>query len=124
MAKKKTKTERATELRKERMLKALVQANGIVTTACKTAKIVRATHYRWLEDDEEYCKAVESIDDLTAEFVEGQLMKLIKAEHPQSIMFYLKTKGKTRGWGSTVEITGDADKPIVWKETKKYKNDD
>lgn len=128
MAKKLTPLQKSQKTQKEnkkknqaKFIAALIKSNGVVTVACKATNISRPSHYRWYKEDEDYREAVDEIDNLTAEYVEGQLMKLIRQLHPQSIMFYLKTKGKKRGWTGSIEITGDEDKPLVWNEVKKYK---
>ena len=36
------------------------------------------------------------------------------------ILFYLKTKGKSRGYVERQELTGSDGKPINWVETKTY----
>jgi hypothetical protein len=88
---------------KKAMIVALEQSLGIVTTACLTVGIDRKTHYNWLKDDEEYKVAVESIQDITLDFAESQLHKQIKDGEVTSTIFYLKTKGKKRGYVERVE---------------------
>tara|TARA_R100000231_G_scaffold119404_1_gene89493 strand:- start:45 stop:392 length:348 start_codon:yes stop_codon:yes gene_type:complete len=80
------------------MLEALEQSLGVVTTACKMVGIERKTHYNWLEEDEDYKTAVKSIDDVAIDFAESQLHKQIKKGSTSATVFYLKTKGKKRGY--------------------------
>ena len=88
---------------KKAMIVALEQSLGIVTTACLIVGIDRKTHYNWLKDDKEYKAAVESIQDITLDFAESQLHKQIKDGEVTSTIFYLKTKGKKRGYVERVE---------------------
>lgn len=88
---------------KKAMLQALEQTLGIVTAACKIVGISRETHYDWLKSDEEYKAAVDSIQDITLDFAESQLHKQIKDGEVTSTIFYLKTKGKKRGYIERVE---------------------
>jgi len=88
---------------KKAMIIALEQSLGIVTTACKSVGITRDTHYRWIIEDEDYKVAVESIQDITLDFAESQLHKQIKEGEVTSTIFYLKTKGKKRGYVERVE---------------------
>jgi len=88
---------------KKAMIAALEQSLGIVTTACKSVGIERNTHYRWIAEDEEYKAAVDSIQDITLDFAESQLHKQIKDGEVTSTIFYLKTKGKKRGYVERVE---------------------
>jgi hypothetical protein len=92
-----------TQQLKKAMLLALEQSLGIVTSAAKSVGIDRTTHYLWLKDDEEYKASVESIQDITLDFAESQLHKQIKDGEVTSTIFYLKTKGKKRGYVERVE---------------------
>jgi hypothetical protein len=92
-----------TQQLKKAMLLALEQSLGIVTAAAKSVGIDRTTHYLWLKDDEEYKAAVDSIQDITLDFAESQLHKQIKDGEVTSTIFYLKTKGKKRGYVERVE---------------------
>lgn len=83
---------------KKRLLKALESSLGVVTVACKKANISRDTHYRWLKEDEEYQKAVYDIENIALDFAESQLHSEIADKNTTAIIFYLKTKGKRRGY--------------------------
>ena len=87
-----------TTTQKKAMIEALESALGIVTTACKKVGISRETHYNWLRKDEEYKKAVQSIEDVVLDFAESQLHKQVKDGNATSTIFFLKTKGKRRGY--------------------------
>lgn len=97
-----------TEDNKNKMLKALEEYYGIVTTSCQSVGISRITHYRWLEEDEDYKTKVQDIKNSAIDFVESKLFDCIKGEKETSIIFYLKTIGKSRGYVPRQEIdTGD-----------------
>ncbi len=87
-----------TNTKKEAMLEALEKSLGIVSTACKMVDISRQTHYAWLKADEEYKSAVNSIQDSVLDFAESHLYKLVKEGNPAATIFFLKTKGKKRGY--------------------------
>ena len=80
------------------MLEALEKSLGIVTTAAKQIGIDRSTHYKWMESDPEYKKAVEALSDVALDFAESKLHKSIEAGSDTATIFYLKTKGKKRGY--------------------------
>lgn len=80
------------------MLDALEKSLGVVTTACKQVGIERTTHYRYLQDDPEYAKAVADIENVALDFAESQLHKQILNGEVSSTIFFLKTKGKKRGY--------------------------
>jgi len=83
---------------KKALLEALEKSLGIVTTACKIVGISRQTFYTYVQDDEQFAKAVKEIDDVVLDFAESQLHKQIKENNTASTIFYLKTKGKNRGY--------------------------
>lgn len=80
------------------MIEALIKCLGIVTTACKEVGISRQTHYEWYKEDEEYRKAVEDVGDVALDFAESMLHKQIQDKDTAATIFYLKTKGKKRGY--------------------------
>lgn len=96
-----------TQLRKQAVIEALKKTLGIVTTACINAGIDRSTFYDWIKNDAEFAKAVEDIEDVTLDFVEGKLLQNVKDNDTQSILFYLKTKGKRRGYTERTEVVAD-----------------
>ena len=103
-----------TDTHKRAMIEALEKSLGVVTTACKTVGIARQTHYEWYREDEQYKASVDSIADIALDFAESQLHKQIQSGEVSSTIFYLKTKGKKRGYIERQEITG-ADGPVVIK---------
>lgn len=110
-AKKKTATNKTKEVRavktakdKERMIEALTKSLGIVTNAVKVTGISRTTHYAWMEKDPEYRSRVEEATDAQIDFVEGNLIQRIQEGDTTATIFYLKTKGKKRGYTERMEI--------------------
>lgn len=87
-----------TEKKKALMLEALEASLGIVTTAAKKVGIHRKTHYDWLRSDEKYRMDVQDINEIAVDFAESQLHQLIKEGNPAANIFFLKTKGKHRGY--------------------------
>lgn len=95
------------DINKKNMIEALEKSLGVVTTACKTVGIARSTHYEWYEKDADYKAAVDSIADIALDFAESQLHKQIQNGEVSSTIFYLKTKGKKRGYIERQEIAAD-----------------
>lgn len=87
-----------TDSRKQRLLSALRESKGIVSTACRSASVPRRTYYQWLKTDNGFREAVEDIGEEATDFVESKLMENIEAGKERSILFYLKTRGKERGY--------------------------
>jgi len=103
--------------RKKAMLAALEKHYGIVTYAAKEIDIDRVTHYRWLDTDPEYKKAVEDIDNVALDHTESKLHQLIEGvwmetkpdkegetivyqvpPNVSAVIYHLKTRGKKRGY--------------------------
>jgi len=87
-----------TEQHKKAVIEALEQSLGVVTTACKKVGIGRTTFYQWMKDDPVFDKDVRDISDIALDFAESQLHKQIKDGSTAATIFYLKTKGKKRGY--------------------------
>lgn len=83
---------------KKAMLQALEKSLGIVTQACKIAGISRSNYYNWLSDDPEFAQAVKDIENVVLDFAESQLHKQINEGNTSATIFFLKTKGKGRGY--------------------------
>lgn len=83
---------------KIRVLECLEKSLGIVTTACKKANITRPTFYDYCNKDKEFSKAVDEIQNITLDFAEGKLLENIQKGSDTAVIFYLKTKGKKRGY--------------------------
>lgn len=96
-----------TEKNKRLLLQALEKSLGIVHTACKEAGVGRDTFYRYLKDDPDFKKKVDELEDVTLDFVENQLLKKIKDGSERSILFYMKYKGRKRGYTDSLDITSD-----------------
>ena len=83
---------------KKLMLEALEKTLGIVTTACKKVGVSRSQFYGWCREDNNFNNAVNSVEGIAIDFAESKLMENIKNNKETSIIFYLKTKGKKRGY--------------------------
>ena len=108
----KTEQER-TKKKKAAFLDAIVSSLGVVHTACKIVGIGRTTYYSWMETDAEFKAAVEDVDNITLDFAEAELFKQMKAGNVTALIFYLKTKGKKRGYVERTEHTGADGEDIV-----------
>jgi len=88
---------------KKAIIEALEQSLGVVTSACKKVGIGRTTYYQWLKDDDAFAEKVNDIQDVAIDFAESQLHKQIKDGSTAATIFYLKTKGKKRGYVERIE---------------------
>jgi len=96
------------------MLEALERSLGIVTSACVSVGIHRSTHYEWMKTDRNYAQSVRDLESRTLDFAESHLHKLIKQGNPSATIFFLKTKGKSRGYVERQEIEVAEKRPLSW----------
>ena len=88
------------------VLEALVKTMGVVSPAIESVDVSRTQYYLWLNEDPKFKAKVDEMPDRALDFVESKLYQLIDGGHPAAIIFYLKTKGKHRGY--IEEYTGNA----------------
>jgi hypothetical protein len=115
------KASKGTQLTKAAMLVALEKCLGVVTDAAKKVGINRTQHYDWINKDPKYAARVEELDNLALDFAESKLHAKIKAGDTTAIIFFLKTKGKKRGYVERQEIVGGMN--VNWTEEKTYETD-
>lgn len=96
---------------KSNMIEALDKAFGIVSKACEMVGISRQTHYRWMKEDEEYKDQVDDIQDVALDFAENALLKQIQQGNTAATIFYLKTRGKKRGYIEQAGVSTERIKP-------------
>lgn len=100
------------DILKKNLVEALRSSLGVIAAACKKVGCSRQTYYDFMKDDPEFASNVESIKEEAIDFAEGQLLKLMNNENVAAIIFYLKTKGKKRGYVERFEndFTSGGDK--------------
>jgi len=105
--------------RKKMLLAALEKTYGVVTTACKKADIDRQTFYNYYNDDPSFAKKVDELKNVALDYAESHLFKNMQDGKEASVIFYLKTQGKGRGYIEKVqnEHTGSNGGPIQFADT-------
>lgn len=119
--------------RKKDFLKILEKCLGVVSNAADKFGMDRSVHYKWMKADKKYKQAVDDIEMKAVDFAESKLFELIggvetdvvnafvirdkdgnekvktvshrKKASPDvaATIFYLKTKGKSRGYIEKIE---------------------
>ena len=100
---------------KNDFLKKFKEKHAIIAEACNAAGISRMTFNRWVKSDEEFAEEVRMIEEDAIDYVEGKLFQNIEANKTQEILFFLKSKGKKRGYVERQEIQTDGfpDKIVI-----------
>jgi len=94
---------------KKELISALRSNLGVVSSACEALGISRTTYYKYYKADERFKEQVDSIGDEAIDFVESRLFELIRKGNVAATIFFLKTKGKKRGYVERQEIELDRD---------------
>jgi len=89
---------------KKALMQALEQSMGIVTNACKLVGLNRSTFYEYYNNDKVFANEVDSMQNYVIDFAETKLLENIKDKKETSIIFYLKTKGRGRGYIERKEV--------------------
>lgn len=89
------------------MLAALEKSLGVVTTASRACGVSRMMHYYWMNNDPKYKAAVDELADLALDFAESKLHSQIADSNTAATIFYLKTKGKSRGYIERYDVTSN-----------------
>jgi spermidine/putrescine-binding protein len=111
------------EKEKKELLKILTKSLGVISTACTKANIDRGTFYNWYNNDEDFRKEVDDIQEIVLDFAESKLYSKIDEGDTTATIFYLKCKGKKRGYIDKVEnhnvnVNYEVDENLTEEELK------
>lgn len=89
-----------TKEKKRLLLEELRKSRGIIKTACKNAGVSRPTCLKWRDNDPEFKAEFDEISEEQIDEVESTLLANILKGDTTAAIFYLKTKGRNRGYGN------------------------
>ena len=75
-----------------------------ISNTCKKVPIDRQTYYNWINTNSTFKKAIEHEQESLVDFAETKLIEKIKEGDTTANIFFLKTKGKQRGYSEKTEI--------------------
>lgn len=78
-------------------LEVLEKSLGIISLALQKTEISRDTYEGWLKNVE-FKQRLDRIGETSVDYVENKLLQQINQGDLSAIQFYLKTKGKKRGY--------------------------
>jgi len=96
-------TEISLQNKKAAFVEAMQQTLGNISESCRRVGIVRQTYYNWCASDPDFKIQCNSVNEMVLDWVESELYKRIKEGNPACTIFFLKTKGKNRGYIEKVE---------------------
>lgn len=92
-----------TDANKKKALEALKSTMGNITAACSAAGVNRQHFYTWRDNDPDFEQEVKNISESAIDMGETALMKQIQDGNTACIIFFLKTRGKERGYVERME---------------------
>ena len=90
-----------------------------ISKACEVVGISRQTHYDWKLTNLTYKERIADIEESMIDFAESMLYKNMKAGKETSTLFFLKTRGKSRGYVEKQEIEMNANINMTSDEVTK-----
>tara|TARA_R110002020_G_scaffold223840_8_gene433070 strand:- start:3 stop:380 length:378 start_codon:yes stop_codon:yes gene_type:complete len=87
-----------TDKKKKDFLISLRNNNGNISEACNATNIGRQTYYDWIEKDLVFKQDADDTQESLIDLAESKLIENIEDNDNTSIIFFLKTKGKKRGY--------------------------
>lgn len=89
---------------KKRFLKLYSNNLCNVKDTCKELNINRGTYYLWIKNDPLFKEQCDMIQEGLIDLAESQLMTNIKNGKEQSLLFFLRCKGRDRGYVEKKEV--------------------
>ncbi len=92
------------EENKKLLLKCLKKNRGMISISCEEVNVSRQTYHNYLKTDPDFREKVMAIHQAQGDMVETKLFEAIEAGDIRAIMFYLKLKGRDRGYTTTIDV--------------------
>ena len=112
-----------TDQKKEAFLMTFESSACNVSISCKQVGISRNTFYEWKKKDLIFAQAVNDQNEGLLDFAETMLYKAIKDGKTPELIFFLKTKGQSRGYIEKQRIETSQQKPDLTGMTIKELRD-
>lgn len=109
------------------IIKTLEANAGIITAAAEKLGWTREYLSRLINGSEKLRAACDEIGESMVDLAEGKLLLALRSGNMTAIIFYLKTKGRARGYVERAEWTGNDGGPVeitvVYKDKPKQNAD-
>ena len=99
------------DLSKEQLifLNYYIPLNYNITSCCIQAGVSRQTYYKWLKESIGFKESLEALEQAYVDKAMETLSKAMDIGDTKAAIFILKTKGKDRGFGETLDITSNGE---------------
>jgi hypothetical protein len=117
-----SRTGRPPKFTPAQIVAALESSAGIISVAARILRCDPTTVRRYISSNHEVSTALDDIVEERLDVAEASLLRLMTdASNPNAqlnaCIFYLRTKGKARGYTTVTEVTGKGGGPIESKAT-------
>jgi len=99
----KKREDRRRKIKKKAILAGFFKVTGNISHLCNQVGIYRSTFYGWLKSDPEFAAQIQEEEEALLDYAENCLFMMMADKIPAAVIFYLKTKGKKRGYVERVE---------------------
>lgn len=100
---------------KKKVIAEIIRSKGFKTVACNTVGLNPRTFRSWMAEDSEFRQAVEDAVEIAREYrddvAEQKLFSQIEAGDTTAIIFYCKTRLKSRGYSERVQQQAQQQQP-------------
>lgn len=90
-----------------RMIEAIRKAEGNLSAAARALGCERGTVHDYVNAFDDVRAAYEDANETVLDVVEGKLVEQAKLGIPEQVRFYLRTKGRARGYGDRLALDFD-----------------
>ena len=87
----------------ENIIKMYEKKGCNVTTTCAALGISRKTFYEWKDKKKKLAEGLDEVDESILDWAESKLKEHIQNDDLQALIFFLRTKGKKRGYVEKTE---------------------
>ena len=101
-----------TQEMKELFIENFLSSLANISVCCRKVGISRQTFYDWQKNDDDFAVDVKNVQDELLDFAESVLFKKVRDGSTAELIFFLKTKGKSRGYVERQEISTDGGWPL------------
>ena len=109
------KVNRSGKVSTDEIIEALVAENGMLTIAAKRLKISFNTLKKYIGKDPKIQEAIIFIEEHSLDHAEKRLLIMIDEGNTAAVFFYLKCKGKKRGFIESAQQQQLPSQPITFK---------
>ncbi len=98
----------------KQITEAILKSGGMLMDAAKILKCHYNTLHKYINRDIRLQNLCRDIEELNLDAAENTIRHLIKEKNLTATIFYLKCKGRKRGWIEDEKTVTQLDKPIVF----------